>query len=573
MDIVQQMPRLLFVSPFRFSTLTLFATLLIALAGLFAIDRALAAHERVEAEVQAVETSALIRGFLAVHAEALQSVRLLYIAGDGQIPEGEFAELVSPMLEYASAFRRIWVTDADGVVQHEHNLTVPPLPPETRVDTLARLEMFRLAERARTTRRTQISRTGALPSGEQGFAMLEPLFAGDRFLGFSGGSITSEALLEHVLRRPDRRLHEVMIISANDTIAALRWDAPRAFARSASASLVAPGGMEWTVLVTRTVASPLLRVTIWFVGLVVLSALFVALTHERRQGVRLAERTAELERLSAELLRANRAKSEFLANVSHELRTPLNAIVGFVDLLRDGVYGELGGRQLAPMERIASSAAHLRALVDQVLDIAKMAAGRLEVDREAIDLRPFVLDLVSEVEALATERGLSISVAVGGALPRVYTDRTHLRQILINLLGNAVKFTDKGGVAVRAYVLTRAEDLPRNHVAQVGLPAPDRPWIAVQVADTGVGIDPADQDRIFEEFEQVNAGSRSDSAMRGTGLGLSISRRLARLLGGDLTVDSAPGRGATFTVWLPIGEDRAQLAGVDEGVPALSGRW
>ena len=122
-----------------------------------------------------------------------------------------------------------------------------------------------------------------------------------------------------------------------------------------------------------------------------IGALIVMLLHERRQAERLAERSAELERLSTELLRANRAKSEFLANVSHELRTPLNAIVGFVELLRDGVYGELGERQVAPVGRIASSANHLRQLVDQILDLAKMAAGRLEVHLEVVDLRPFVL--------------------------------------------------------------------------------------------------------------------------------------------------------------------------------------
>ena len=294
------------------------------------------------------------------------------------------------------------------------------------------------------------------------------------------------------------------------------------------------------------------------VGLITLGVLVGALVRERQQGLRLAERTAELERLSSELLRANRSKSEFLANVSHELRTPLNAIVGFVDLLRDGVYGELTPRQVGPVERVASSANHLRHLVDQVLDIAKMAAGRLEVHTEPIELRPFVLEVVSEVEALVTERNLNLSIAVGVTLPRIRTDPTHLRQILVNLLGNAVKYTPSGGIAVRGKLLSNSGETqagPRM-MAEGGRSGASSfvavGWIALQVADTGIGIAAADLDRIFEEFEQVNAGPRGDSMRRGTGLGLAISRRLARLLGGDILVESELGKGSTFTVWLPV---------------------
>src|SRR5262249_41396084 len=261
---------------------------------------------------------------------------------------------------------------------------------------------------------------------------------------------------------------------------------------------------------------------------------------------RVAERSAELERLSAELLRANRAKSEFLANVSHELRTPLNAIVGFVDLLRDGVYGELQPRQVGPVQRIESSALHLRHLVDQVLDLAKMTAGRMEVHTESLDLRPFVLEVATEVEPLANERNLTLSMAIPASLPRLRTDPSHLRQVLVNLLGNAVKYTHEGGIVVRGRIVS-GEDPG----AAPGLP-PDGIWVALSVTDTGIGIKADDRERIFDEFEQVNAGPRGDSVRRGTGLGLSISRRLARLLGGEITVESEVGRGSTFTVWLPV---------------------
>lgn len=273
----------------------------------------------------------------------------------------------------------------------------------------------------------------------------------------------------------------------------------------------------------------------------------------RVQAHRLQERSKELEHLSTELIRVNKMKSEFLANVSHELRTPLNAIVGFVDLLREGVYGELTPRQAGPVQRIEASASHLRHLVDQILDLAKMAAGRLEIHSEPIDLRPFILDVASEVESLVGEKNLHLSLAMSSALPRVRTDVTHLRQIILNLLGNAVKYTHVGTISVRAKVLPANDPL----VPALVKPAQDtpasavRPWIAIQVCDTGIGIEKNDQTRVFEEFEQINAGPRGDSMNRGTGLGLPISRRLARLLGGDVTVESEIGKGSTFTIWLP----------------------
>ena len=273
----------------------------------------------------------------------------------------------------------------------------------------------------------------------------------------------------------------------------------------------------------------------------------------RMQARRLQERSKELEHLSTELIRVNKMKSEFLANVSHELRTPLNAIVGFVDLLREGVYGELTPKMAAPVERIEASASHLRHLVDQILDLAKMAAGRLEIHSEPIDLRPFILDVASEIEPLVTERKLYLSLALSSGLPRVRTDTTHLRQIILNLLGNAVKYTNDGTISVRARIVPGTDPVLPGLIkpAQDSAAATVRPWIAIQVTDSGIGISKNDQSRVFDEFEQINAGSRGDSMNRGTGLGLPISRRLARLLGGDVTVESELGKGSTFTVWLP----------------------
>ena len=292
---------------------------------------------------------------------------------------------------------------------------------------------------------------------------------------------------------------------------------------------------------------------VYLIAAVVFAGLGLLLQHERRQARKLVERSRELERLSSELLRASRMKNEFLANVSHELRTPLNAIVGFVDLLREGVYGELAPRQIKPVERIEASANHLRHLVDQILDLAKMAAGRLDVHAEVLDIRPFILDVASEMESLVNEKSLILSLTMGSALPRIRTDPTHLRQILVNLVGNAIKYTEKGTIVVRTRAVSHAEALILGipvSLAEIALPG--GMLLLVQVTDLGIGIAPADQERIFEEFEQVGAGPRTDSVNRGTGLGLAISRRLARLLGGDMSLVSQAGEGSTFSLWLPI---------------------
>jgi two-component system sensor histidine kinase EvgS len=319
-------------------------------------------------------------------------------------------------------------------------------------------------------------------------------------------------------------------------------------------------GTEAELLVVNDPIANAARTRLWNLGTqgIIIGGAHVLRT--RAQAQQAAARSADIERLSTEALRANAMKSEFLANVSHELRTPLTAIVGFVEMLRDGVYGELAPRQIGPVDRIAASATHLRQLVDQILDIARIAAGRLEVSREVISLRPYVLNIAGELESLFAERSLRLSITVSPSLPRVRTDPTHLRHILVNLLGNAVKYTPQGGVAVRARLVNAvgtSRSTPEDPALMALAPDKTMTWIALQVIDTGVGIDERDRERIFDEFEQVNAGPRTDSVERGTGLGLAIARRLARSLGGDITLESQPGKGSTFTMWLPV--DSADL--------------
>lgn len=395
---------------------------------------------------------------------------------------------------------------------------------------------------------------------EQSRVAVDQVLAGRPASPMTPAALATDSALHVVLRRAPAERSATAIITAGDTLivtgsrASLMRDARYAV------PVAAPGGMPWTLLIAHRSTVGALRTTLWVLSLTTVAILGLGVIRERRQGQRVAERSTELERLYREVARANTAKSEFLANISHELRTPLNAIVGFVELLKDGVYGNLSPRQVPPVDRIAASASHLRHLVDQVLDIAKIAAGRLEVHPETLVLRPFVLNVASELESLVNERGLSFSIAVGASLPRVRTDPTHLRQILVNLIGNAVKYTPTGGIAVRARLVGAATTNSSRPLRQtpddpaVSLRSPDarRVWIALQVVDSGLGIAAADQARIFEEFEQVNAGPRGESMQRGTGLGLAISRRLAQLLGGDVGLESEVGKGSTFTLWLPV---------------------
>ncbi|HUF29126.1 MAG TPA: HAMP domain-containing sensor histidine kinase [Gemmatimonadaceae bacterium] len=537
------------------------AAFLLAALGVVAIDQMLVAARRSDAERAAGEAAVYVRGFLAVHEQALQVMRTLYLGGRREVRGEDFAAVIQILEDHVPAFSRLWLTDSSGVIQHEwafDNLSAPGLL-GADLDTLRTLELRAIAQMARRYNQPQSSNTGRLFSGEQGFAVLQPIRLDHEFVAFAGGTITGAAVLSAldslVSSVPFRRI----ILAANDTVAA--DEAPPAglmTPRAAAAELTAPGGSPWQVIMLYD-SGYAGRPVLWIVALLLLGTLTVAFVHTRRQAIRLADRTVELERLSAELLRANRAKSEFLASVSHELRTPLNAIVGFVEMLRDGVYGEMTPRQTAPIGRVASSATHLRHLVDQILDIAKLAAGRMEFHTEPVDVRGLVIEVASEIEPLLNDRDLHLQLVLPPALPRISTDRTHLRQIVLNLLGNAIKYTPEGGIVVEA----RTDDssmAPEHLIAgpppsavtgEMSNAPPASRWVSISVSDSGIGIAPSDYDRIFEEFEQVNAGPRTDSMVRGTGLGLAISRRLARLIGGDVTVKSDLGKGSTFTVWLP----------------------
>lgn len=230
-----------------------------------------------------------------------------------------------------------------------------------------------------------------------------------------------------------------------------------------------------------------------------------------------------------EALRESQAKSRFVAAMSHELRTPLNSIIGFAQLLNSAAPGQLTDRQQRYVGHIESSGRHLLALINDVLDISKVAAGQIEVDRRDFDVLPLLEEAVEQIRPLAEQMALQLEIGAGKPL-RAFADRRRVLQVLINLLGNAVKFTPEGGrIDIKA-----------------GL---RRGRIRISVQDNGVGIAEADQERIFEEFTRLE--TPENGKIDGTGLGLALSRRLLNLMDGSITVKSKPGQGATFTVELP----------------------
>ncbi len=235
-----------------------------------------------------------------------------------------------------------------------------------------------------------------------------------------------------------------------------------------------------------------------------------------------------LEQKGRELAEASRHKSEFLANMSHELRTPLNAIIGFTRLVMRRAKDVLPAKQHDNLGKILTSAEHLLSLINTVLDLAKIEAGRIEVRPSAFALKPLIDQCLRTVEPMVRE-GVRLAKAIEPDLPELDTDQEKLRQILLNLLGNAAKFTDSGSISVGA----------RHRDGQ----------IVLEVADTGCGIPPASLDLIFEEFRQVDSSSTRQHG--GTGLGLSISRHLARLIGGNIDLVSTVDVGSTFTLTFP----------------------
>ena len=239
----------------------------------------------------------------------------------------------------------------------------------------------------------------------------------------------------------------------------------------------------------------------------------------------------ELGRLYRQLETANRHKSEFLANMSHELRTPLNAVIGFSEVLQERLFGELNEKQADYVNDIHTSGKHLLALINDILDLSKIEAGRMELELTEFNLPAMLETALMLIRERATRHGIALTLDVAPGLDTLHGDERKLKQVMLNLLSNAVKFTPDGGsIGVRA------------RAAGEG--------VEISVTDTGVGIAPEDQAAVFEEFKQV--GKDSARKAEGTGLGLALTKKFVELHGGTMRLESAPGRGSSFTISLPL---------------------
>jgi len=246
----------------------------------------------------------------------------------------------------------------------------------------------------------------------------------------------------------------------------------------------------------------------------------------------LAEQNELLRRQALQLEQASAMKSQFLANVSHELRTPLHAVVGYTSLLLEGVSGELTPKQREKLSRVDSNASHLLAIIDDLLDLARIESGKMPVRTETFRIADVFREVRSESESLIDGSGLEVRFDAGEGIAPIVSDRKKVKQILLNLLSNALKFT------------------PAGHVRIEAVHDPDAGRVRIAVADTGIGISPENQQTIFEAFGQSE--TIFTVKQNGTGLGLSICRRLAEVLDGEITLDSELGVGSTFTLVLPV---------------------
>ena len=242
---------------------------------------------------------------------------------------------------------------------------------------------------------------------------------------------------------------------------------------------------------------------------------------------------AQLELARDEAMAATRAKSQFLTNMSHELRTPLNAIIGITEMLKEEAEETDEEPLVEPLNRIHHAGTHLLALINEILDLAKIEAGKFELHPEEVDLGALMADVSSTADSLAAKNGNRLDVEVSPGLGAIQADPMRLRQVVLNLLSNACKFTRNGTVVLRAARIVGS----------------DGDWVTITVQDTGIGMTEEQIGKLFQEFTQ--ADSSTTRKYGGTGLGLAISRRLCRLMGGDIDVQSVAGIGSTFTVTLP----------------------
>ena len=530
--------------------LPLIALVLLGLACLQFLDRLLVREYRKEALAQAVQTDALLESFVRQRVALLGAMgALVGSAGTEREAAARFEPLAREIIASSPDIFSIYLLDSAGTLRDMYPRSGRSLAalaavgpsPEERAATIPRA----------TSRTAATTGTVQLGSEGRGLRAYTPVLRDGRVVGYVGAGFAYRRLFNNALAGQLQGQFAYRIRDDVGSVIAVSPDFPAQPSVLLPRAVRFPNDRRWTLEVAVPRFQPLVpRAIVWAVGLALLALVVLLVVREEARAERFAQHSRNLETLSRDLLdanvrleeraqqvaEANRAKSRFLANVSHELRTPINAIVGYNALALDGIYGHLPTPLRDAHERIRAAGSHLLGLVDDVLDLSKIEVGRMEVAPEEVDVGALLNAVGTVIEPIAEAKRVRIVLSAAPDLPRMHTDPRHVRQILLNLAANAIKFTERGTVA-----LTASRDAARPHT-----------HVELAVEDTGIGIAERDLHRIFDEFEQVRPGGRGDSLERGTGLGLAISRKLARLLGGDVQVDSRVGEGSRFTVTLPV---------------------
>ena len=532
--------------------LPLVAFLATGLVCLNYLDGRLSSDWRKSAADLAVQTDAQIESAVAASASAMHELRLLMADAPSSVEQrARFATFAGAFADARPEVMRVYRLDARGVVRDYAPTDTSAAGDLTSENHLLIAETGDALTRARESGAPATTGVIVLRNDTLGFVIYDPVLVGGRLEGYVGTAVAYSPLLRSVLAP---RLHErfgYRIADSAGRVLAVSPNYPTRVASFATQRVTLPGGRYWELHVPIGVFQPrAARVTMWIVGIVLLFVVFLLVLREDARAERIAMHSFNLELLSRDLLdanvrleeraqqvtEANMAKSRFLANVSHELRTPLNAIVGYNALALSGLYGEVTPEHRGAHERIRAAADHLLRVVNDVLDLSKIEVGRMEVDLRATALEPLLEGIVSVVEPVAEAKDVRVDLVVARDLPAVVTDARHVRQILLSLATNAIKFTERGSVTI---------------VAKCGEGAAAGS-VVIAVEDTGIGIAPRDIERIFDEFEQVRPSGRGDSIARGTGLGLAVSRKLAALIGAEVRVDSQLGTGSRFTLLVPL---------------------
>ena len=445
--------------------LPLVVFVLVGLAGIASIDALLRRDVDREAERHAEQAQALLATRLRDRASYLHALTLsLGALGEGPARAPSFRRLARELHTSAPEVVSITLVDTLGAVRerlHRDQAKPPSAPP--RAEEPHSLERAIAIATAVRQQRLTITPTVALPDGGSGIVMYDPIVARGRVVGLVGTDLSHDRLFKGAVAAIEHARFSDQVRNADGDVVARSAHWPASPQRVVTRAVTLPDGRRWLVDIAVSRFEPFLpRLLTGLAGLALIALVVATVLREAARSERLAEHSERLELVSRDLLdanvrleeramqvaEANRAKSRFLANVSHELRTPINAIVGYNALVLDGVYGSLADGLRDAHQRIQLASRHLLALVDEVLDLSRIEAGRMAIEPGPVDLAAMLDSVAAVVEPTAAAKGVHVDVVLGRELPRLTTDARHLRKVLLNLTTNAVKFTEQGVVTL-----------------------------------------------------------------------------------------------------------------------------